>query len=74
MDRTSLNFKILGAVLIGVVLGTALVILSLSYRPFLGPSEPPQEYPTLLIGCSGLAVAAVTYVIAKLHYRKQSWK
>ena len=73
MDRTSLNFKILGAVIAGVVLGTALVVLRPSFGSFFGPNDPPKEYPTLLIGVTGLAVAAVAYVIAKLHYRKQSW-
>ncbi|KXH71133.1 MAG: hypothetical protein AM326_12010 [Candidatus Thorarchaeota archaeon SMTZ-45] len=73
MDRIRLNFKILGAAIIGAVLGSTLVALSLSYRPFFGPSDPSQEYPTLLIGVTGLAVAVVAYVIAKLHFRKQSW-
>ncbi|MFX1580302.1 MAG: hypothetical protein ACFFBJ_11685 [Promethearchaeota archaeon] len=73
MDRTSLNLKIFGAVIAGVFFGTALVVLCPSYGLFLGPSEPPQEYPVLLIGVTGLAVAAVAYAIAKLHYRKQSW-
>ena len=70
MDRTSLNCKILGAVLTGVILGTSLVLLSLSYRPVMVPSDPAQEYPTFLIGVVGFAIAAVAYVIAKLHYRK----
>lgn len=71
MDRTSLNCKILSAVLAGVILGTALVSLSLSYRPVMVPSDPSQEYPTFLIGVMGFTVAAVAYVIAKLHYRKE---
>ena len=71
MDRTSLNCKILGAVLAGVILGTALVSLSLSYRPVMVPGDPSQEYPTFLIGITGFAVAAVAYVIARLQYRKE---
>lgn len=73
MERKWLKLKIFGAAVFGIVLGTTLVMLSLSYSPFLGPSDIPQEYPPLLIGVTSFVVAVVAYAIAKLHYRKQSW-
>jgi len=73
LDGNDFKIKILGAIFLGVVFGTTLVILSLNFNPFLGPSDPPQDYPILLIGIIGFTVAVVAYVIAKLHYQKQSW-
>lgn len=73
MDRKRLKLKIFGAAVVGIVLGATLVMLSLSYSPFLGPTETPQEAPPLLIGVTGFAVAVVAYAIVKLHLRKQTW-